>query len=226
MWLQRLPQVAYCCTISPAVATFRQPSEPWKWTEDINELFEEAKKVIVGKVEEGIGHILCQKHCDCPLEQGQPGEKPPPADLNCCKTGWKVCSVGSRFCNSAQANYSPTDGEFTGVVDALEKTAYFTLGCKSLTVGTDHQPLIPIINGTDMEKVKIPRQIRLKEKLLRWDLRGVYIPGKFMGGRDALSRYGVRDNNDEKVNWMSEITMNMAWHEQALPRGQMTHSAP
>jgi predicted HAD superfamily Cof-like phosphohydrolase len=75
--------------------------------------------------------------------------------------------VGSRFCNSAEANYSPMDGEFTGLVDALEKTAYFTLGCKSLTVGTDHQPLIPIINGTDMEKVKTPRQIRLKEKLMR-----------------------------------------------------------
>ena len=87
--------------------------------------------------------------------------------LNCCKTGWKVCSVGSRFCNSAEANYSPMDVEFTGLVDALEKTAYFTLGCKSLTVGTDHQPLIPILNGTDMEKVKTPRQIRLKEKLMR-----------------------------------------------------------
>ena len=87
--------------------------------------------------------------------------------LNCCKTGWKVCSVGSRFCNSAEANYSPMDVEFTGLVDALEKTAYFTLGCKSLTVGTDLQPLIPIIDGSDLEKVKTPRQIRLKEKLMR-----------------------------------------------------------
>ena len=81
------------------MATFRhqlKPSEPWKWTEDINELFEEAKKVIVGKVEEGIGHILCQKHCDCPLEQGQPGEKPPPADLNCCKTGWESLQCGQQ----------------------------------------------------------------------------------------------------------------------------------
>ena len=62
-----------------------------------------------------------------------------------------------------KANYSTTDGEFTGLVDALEKTAYFTLGCKSLSFGTDHQPLIPIINGTDMEKVKTPRQIRLRK---------------------------------------------------------------
>ena len=104
--------------------------------------------------------------------------------------------MGSRFCNTAEADYSPTDGEFTSLSDALEKTAYFTLGCKSLTVVTDHQPLIPIINGTDMEKVKTPRQ--------RWDLRVVYIPGKFLGGTDALSRYGVRDSNDKTVNWMSK----------------------
>jgi hypothetical protein len=64
-----------------------------------------------------------------------------------------------------------------GQLHALEKTAYLTLGCKSLTVRTDHQPLIPIINRTDMEKMRTPRQIRLKEKLLRWDLRVVYIPG-------------------------------------------------
>jgi hypothetical protein len=178
-----LQQVAYCYAISPAVAKLRhllKPSEPWNWTEDIDKAFEEAKRVIAEKVEEGvklydpklhtglltdwcqegIGHILCQKHCDCPLTKEPPGEKPPPADLNCCKTGWKVCSVGSRFCNTAEANYRPTDGEFTGLVDALEKTAYFTLGCKSLTVVTDHQPLIPIINGTDMEKVKTLRDVR------------------------------------------------------------------
>ena len=214
-----LQQVAYWYAISPAVAKFRhllKPSKPWNSTEDINNVFEEAKKLIAEKVkeevklydpnlhtglltdwcQEGMGHIPCQKHCDCPLDKEEPGEKPPPADLNCCKTGWKVCSVGSRFCNTAEANYSPTDGEFTGLVDALEKTAYFTLGCKSLTVGTDHQPLIAIINGTDMEKVKTPRQIRLKEKLLRWDLRVIYIPGKFLGDTDALSRYEVCDNYD------------------------------
>ena len=70
-------------------------------------MFKEAKKVIAEKVKEGvklydpklqtglltdwcqesIGHILCQKHCDYPLEQGQPGDKSPPADLKCCKTG-------------------------------------------------------------------------------------------------------------------------------------------
>jgi hypothetical protein len=69
---------------------------------DINNVFEEAKKVEEGvklynpKLHTGlltdwcqelIGQILCQKHCDCPLDKEQPGEKPPPFDLNCCKTG-------------------------------------------------------------------------------------------------------------------------------------------
>ena len=99
-----LQQVAYCYTISPAVSQFRhliKPSEPWKWTEEINKVFEQAKKVIAEKVEEGVclfdpnlhtglltdwcqegvGHILCQKHCNCVVREGQP------ADLNCCKTG-------------------------------------------------------------------------------------------------------------------------------------------
>ena len=248
-----LQQVAYCYAVSPAVAKLRhllKPSEHWVWDEEINEVFEEAKRVIAEKVEEGVklfdpnlhtglltdwcqegvGHILCQKHCDCPLAIPE-GDCSTPANLNCCKTGWKVCSVGSRFCNSAEANYSPTDGEFTGLVDALEKTAHFTLGCKSLTVGTDHQPLIPIIEGTDMEKVKTPRQIRLKEKLMRWDLRVAYVPGKNLGGTDALSRYGVRVNNDETVNWISMMVTNMADKDSVAPWSEdslcaMTGSQP
>ena len=88
--------------------------------------------------QDGIGHILCQKHCGCPLLQEQQGDKAPPADLNCCTTRWKVCSVSSRFGNSAEANYSPTDREFTALVDALEKTAYFT-GDRPTTTHLHHQ---------------------------------------------------------------------------------------
>ena len=110
--------------------------------------------------------------------------------------------VGSRFSNKSESNYSPTDGEFTARADGLEKTAYFTLGCENLTIGTDHNPLVPIINGTCMDSIKTPRQHRLREKLLRWNLTAQYIPGKYLGGTDALSRYGIRDNNDEAVGWL------------------------
>ena len=80
-------------------------------------------------------------------------------------------------------------------MDALEKTAHFTLGCKSLTVGTDHKPLIPGDKPGEREDPQADQ-----ERLMRWDLRVIYIPGKNLGGTDALSRYGVRGHNYETVN--------------------------
>ena len=52
-----LQQVAYCYAISPAVAKIRhllKPSTPWNWTKEIDEVFENAKKVIAERVEEGV----------------------------------------------------------------------------------------------------------------------------------------------------------------------------
>ena len=214
-----LQQVAYCYAVSPKVQKLRhllRPSEKWIWNEETNRVFEEARETIASKVEEGVmlfdpklptglitdwsqegmGHILAQKHCTCPHD---------PVSLSCCKEGWRVCSVGSRFCKDPESNYSPTEGEFTALVEGLEKTAYFTLGCEKISVGTDHKPLIPIVNGTDMSSVKTPRQHRLREKLLRWNLRAQYIPGKQLGGTDALSRYGIKEAEDETINWMSNL---------------------
>ena len=79
----------------------------------------------------------------------------------------------------------------------MKKTAYFTLGCSDLTVRTDHKPLISIVNETGLGEIKTPRQQRLKERLMRWNLKATYIPGKLLGGTDALSRYGVRNPSDE-----------------------------
>ena len=213
-----IQQVAYCYATSPTTAPLRhllKPSEPWNWSEETDSIFLAAREVIAEKVdegvrlfnpnlptgllsdwcEEGMGHILCQKHCSCPKSN----------DLNCCIDGWKVCSVGSRFCNKAESNYSPTDGEFTAVVEALEKTAYFTLGCSDLTIGTDHKPLISIINDTNLGEIKTPRQQRLKERLMRWRLTATYIPGKLLGGTDALSRYGIRKHNDDTLYYNSSL---------------------
>ena len=79
----------------------------------------------------GVGFILVQKHCKCVIIDSKP-------NTNCCKEGWRVCMVGSRFTIPAEGNYAPTEGELLGITYALEKTKYFTLGCPHLYVGTDH----------------------------------------------------------------------------------------
>ena len=91
---------------SPATAPLRhllRHSEPWDWSKDVHKAFVKAKKIIANKVEEGVrlfnpklptgllldwcgegmGHILCQKHCNCPDKN----------NLNCCEERRRGCSV-------------------------------------------------------------------------------------------------------------------------------------
>ena len=102
-----------------------------------------------------------------------------------------VPKVGSRFTSPAEANYVPVEGELLGVVNDLHKTKYFTLGCPHLFVGTDHKPLLGILNVSPVEKLDNPRLVRLKEKTAGWNYKIIYVPGRKLGGTDALSRYGV-----------------------------------
>ena len=100
--------------------------------------------------------------------------------------------VGSRFTLAAEANYAPTEGEMPGVTYGLHKSKYFTLGCPRLYVSTDHKPLLGMLNNSPLEKIYNPRLERQKEKTLGWKFFALFVPGRQLGGADALSRYVVR----------------------------------
>ena len=201
-------QVSYTTAVAPLLLPFRKllkKDTPWDWSSELQQTFQATREILAERIEEGIkmfdpykitmllsdwckhgvGYILVQKHCKCNIENDSP-------NVNCCKQGWKVCMVGSRFTLAAEANYSPTEGELLGVANCLNKTKYFTLGCPHLYVGTDHKPLLGILDGSPLEKLDNPRLVRLKEKTLGWLFKTVYVPGRELGGTDALSRYGVR----------------------------------
>ena len=80
--------------------------------------------------------------------------------------------VGSRFTKKSEANYS------VGVVNALQKTKFFTLGCEDLFVSIDHKLLIGLLENTDLESMDNLRLLRLKENTSGWQFNVVYIPGK------------------------------------------------
>ena len=136
-----MQQVSYATAVAPLLYPFRKllkDGEDWVWTEELDGLFEEAKRIMVTRVEEGVkifdpykitmlltdwckhgvGFVLTQKHCKCPSKDGKP------VNIHCCKEGWRVCTVGSRFTLPAEANYHPTEGELLGLVYGLEKTKY------------------------------------------------------------------------------------------------------
>ena len=145
-----ISQVAPYYSAQKQMLPFRElmkKATKWYWDATLQRLFEESRSIIAEKIKEGItrydkdrwtalltdwsragiGYIMTQKHCDCP------GIHP-----LCCVAGWRVCMIGSSFLAPAETRYGAIEGECLGVVNALHKSRYYTMGCDKLIVCTDH----------------------------------------------------------------------------------------
>nr|KAG5712492.1 hypothetical protein BaRGS_011466 [Batillaria attramentaria] len=197
--------VSYAFASADRMLPFREALKPgtrFEWTDRLNHLFEESKALIINEIhqgveifdktkpnclatdwsKDGIGFWLFQKHCSCP------STKP-----FCCKTGWRITLVGSRFTSGAESRYAPIEGEALAVVDALDKARHFTLGCSDLIVAVDHKPLLKTFGDRCLDDIPNPRLRNLKEKSLRYRFRVVHIPGVRHAAADAVSRNPVGD---------------------------------
>ena len=202
-WFGLVNQVSYAFASAERMLPFRnllKPGTRFQWTTRLQELFEETKSVIINEIhmgveifdmskptclatdwsKDGIGFWLFQKHCSCP------SSKP-----FCCKTGWRITLVGSRFTSGAESRYAPVEGEALAVVDALDKARHFVLGCSNLIVAVDHKPLLKIFGDRSLDDIPNPRLRNLKEKSLRYQFRIVHIPGARHAAADAVSRHPV-----------------------------------
>ena len=101
--------------------------------------------------------------------------------------------MSSRFTHSAESRYAPIEGEALAVVDALNKTRHFTLGCPDLTVVVDHKPLLKVLCDRALDDIPNPRLRNIKEESLRYRFRVLHIPGVRNTVADALSRNPVGD---------------------------------
>ena len=126
----------------------------------------------------GIVFFLLQKNCSC-------------KDITpvCCADGWKLVFAGSRFTSGAESRYAPVEGEMLAVVWALEKAKHFILGCPTLYLAVDHQPLLRLLNDKHLEDIPNRRLLNLKEKTLRYTFSLVHVPGRLNKAADAASRY-------------------------------------
>ena len=200
-WFGLVNQVSYAFSMADKMLPFREllkPGSLFYWDEQLNALFEESKTLIINEIERGvqifdkqrptclatdwsktgIGFWLLQKHCSCPRKEPF-----------CCKTGWKVTLVGSRFTHAAESRYAPVEGEALAVADALNKARYFVLGCTDLTIAVDHKPLLKLFGDRSLENIPNPRLRNLKEKTLQYKFRMIHIPGVKHRAADSISRH-------------------------------------
>ena len=81
------------------------------------------------------------------------------------------------------------EGEALAVAWSLEQTRYFTLGCKDLTVMTDHKPLLGLFKNSSLEDITNPRLFALKQRTLPWNFMVTHVPGRDNKFPDATSRF-------------------------------------
>ena len=200
-WFGLVNQISYTFAMTATMLPFRdllKPSTPFQWSDQLTEAFTASKQHICESIragveifdkgrptclatdwsKDGIGFWLTQKHCKCPSR-----------DPFCCRDGWRVTLVGSRFTHAAESRYAPVEGEALAVADALDRTRHFVLGCRDLTIAVDHKPLLKLFGDRCLEDIPNPRLRNIKEKTLRYHFRMVYIPGTRNLTSDALSRH-------------------------------------
>ena len=216
-WFGLINQVSYAFSTTDTMLPFREllkPSNKFHWDEDLQQAFDKSKLTIIEEIhngvkifdktkptclatdwsKNGIGYWLFQKHCSCPS-----------TDLFCCKQGWKITLVGSRFTHAAESRYAPIEGEALAVADALDKARHFVLGCKNLTIAVDHKPLLKIFGDRSMDNISNTRLRNLKEKTLRYHFKMIHIPGIKHRAPDTLSRYPTGDPHPPKMGLQDDI---------------------
>ena len=238
-WFGLVNHVSHYNRLIELVAPFRAflgKNKKFEWNGELDNIFQESKSAIIEAIrngveifdlnrptslqtdfsEVGIGYFLSQKHCEC--SGSSPG---------CCEEGWRITLAGSRFLKPAETRYSPVEGEALAIAWSLEQTKYFTLGCKDLSVTTDHKPLLGFFQNTSLDDIANPRLFSLKQRTLPWTFTTLHRPGKDNKFSDAASRFPSSSTSEDKdaITPFSEILCNISALEVDEPLDELQVAA-
>ena len=91
------------------------------------------------------------------------------------------------------------------VMWGIKRMEMYLHGLSSFRVGTDHKPLVPILNYKPLGEMS-PRIQAMRMKLLRYSFKAEHVPGKDLKDADAFSRAPTEKPTAEDELKNEEIT--------------------
>lgn len=126
-----------------------------------------------------------------------------------------IVAYASRLLSEAERRYAQIEKETLGLTWALEKFQEYTLGFPIL-LETDHKPLIQVLQTKQLNDLT-PRLQRFRMRLMRYDYRVQFVPGKLLTIPDTLSRNPVGKEPQHPDELSREVELYVSCAIRALP---------
>ena len=94
----------------------------------------------------------------------------------------QLITCGSRFLKDAETNYAVVELELLAIQWAIQKCRLYIVGSNFMVI-TDHQTLIGIMNGKNLDAINNARIHHLMSKLLGYTFKVEWIAGKASASR-------------------------------------------
>ena len=102
--------------------------------------------------------------------------------------------------NPAESRYSPIEGEFLAIADALHIAKHYVLGCNDLLLATDCKLLVGVL-AKSLEDIENPRLLSIAEKTMWFKFKTIHVPGKLNNGPDYMSRQDGDPNDTSHLSY-------------------------
>ena len=117
-------------------------------------------------------------------------------------------SYASRRLSDTEERYAQVEKEFLAITFACKKFHYFIYG-RDIEIKTDHKPLISIMKK-EIHKIPSAKLQRMRLRLLNYNLKVEYVPGKYLHIADYLSRNFIETGNEQEDRVISESVLSLS----------------